>query len=83
MNQWIADGLRKLATWVDGDAKGPGYATQKSVESGFAVLTQACDDLTDTLTTHGTEIEKLKKQIENLSLLTGFSRGMQTPGGRK
>lgn len=74
MKRWIADGLRSLANWLS-----PIQAESVSAD------TWREREYTQDATLQGLEarVVKLEKNVENLSLLAGFKRGIQTLGGRK
>lgn len=82
MKLWIADSLRRLANSID-----PEHTSQYV---SIDVLTAVEESLRNTILEKSLDavairedVNKLKKTVENLSLLTGFSRGIQNPGGRK
>ncbi len=81
MKYWLADSLRRLAWWIAPGIELP-YATAQQVEKVATDLSDVEVALHSLVDGQKAEIAILKKQVENISLLVGFSRGIKTPGGR-
>lgn len=77
MTNWLVDQLRQLADWIEARRKpAPDFSSFVTKEQFNAQATEWAKALADL----GAKVEKQKSEIQNISLLVGFNRPIQTAG---
>lgn len=74
---WIVDTLRRLATWLESRRNSVAYVEMHQYYELTARMARVEGDVAKILARQEEEIQKLKGEIQKLSLHAGFTRPTQ------